>query len=142
MSPRYHTSLLLSDSLGVAQVTSHPRLTLNEWIGALETCGFRVPIMSYQEWCTRIKKYVHDDSKEEYALLPLYYFVMGDLPANSIAPELDNANAAAALRLYDKKALSRECSMAANAVGVRTLGMYWQNWLHACASGKGQMQVT
>ena len=80
--------------------------------------------MSYQEWCTRIKKYIHDNSKEECALLPLYYFVMGDLPANSVAPELDNANAAAALRLYDKKAMSRECSMAANAVGVRTLGMY------------------
>ncbi|KAK3167903.1 putative NRPS-like protein biosynthetic cluster [Lepraria neglecta] len=119
-----HLPAAIGQSLGVAQVTSHPRLTLNEWIGALETYGYRVPIVSYQEWCTRIKEYVHDDSKEEHALLPLYHFVMGDLPANTIAPELDNANAAAALRLYDKKAMSRECSMAANAVGVRTLGMY------------------
>ena len=120
-----HLPAAIGQSLGVTQVTSHPRLTLNEWIGALETYGYRVPMVSYQEWCTRVKEYVHDDSKEEHALLPLYHFVMGDLPANTIAPELDNANAAAALRLYDKKAMSRECSMAAaNAVGVRTLGMY------------------
>ena len=54
---------------------------------------------------------------------------MGDLPTNTIAPDLENANAAAALRLYDRKTMSRECSMAANAVGVRTLGMYWHTWL-------------
>ena len=49
---------------------------------------------------------------------------MGDLPAKTIAPELEKANAVAALRLYDKKRVSRECSMAANAVVMRTLGMY------------------
>ncbi|CAD6579839.1 MAG: large subunit of alpha-aminoadipate reductase [Alectoria sarmentosa] len=95
-----HLPVATGQSLGVAQVTSHPRLTLNERIGALETYGYRVPMVSYQEWCTRIKKYVYDDSKAETrALLPLFHFVMGDLPTNTIAPELENANAAAALRL-------------------------------------------
>ncbi|KAL9631402.1 MAG: hypothetical protein Q9164_005912, partial [Protoblastenia rupestris] len=121
----YVNTIPVTQSLGVAQVTSHPRLTLNEWIGALETYGYRVPMVSYQERCTRVKEYVQDDSKEEeHALLPLFHFVMGDLPTNTIAPELDNANAAAALSLYDKKKMNRECFMAANAVGVRTLGMY------------------
>ena len=115
----------IGQSLGVAQVSSHSRLTLNEWIGALERYGYRVPMVSYPEWCRRTKEYVHDDSKEEeHALLPLFHFVMGDLPANTITPELDDANATAALRLYDKQAMSQECSVAANAVSAQTLGMY------------------
>jgi len=120
-----HLPAAIGQSLGVAQVTSLPRLTLNDWIGALEVYGYRVPMVSYQEWCTRITEFVNDASKEEeHALLPLFHFVMGDLPANTIAPELDAANTAAALRLYDKKTMSRECSIAANAVDAGTLGMY------------------
>ena len=120
-----HLPAAIGQSLGVAQVTSHPRLTLNEWIGALETYGYRVPMVSYQKWCTGVKEYVHDDSQvEEHALLPLFHFVMGDLPTNSIAPELESANVTAALRLYGKKTMGCECSMAASAVDVQTLGMY------------------
>lgn len=114
----------IEQSMGVAQVTSHPRRTLSEWIGALETYGYQVPKVPYEEWCTRINDYVHDDSnKDEHALLPLFHFVTGDLPANTIAPDLDDTNAVAALRLYDRTT-SKEYSMEANAVDDRISGMY------------------
>lgn len=123
----FHLPAALGQSLGVAQVTSHPRLTLNEWMGALESYGYRVPMVSYQDWCTRVKEYVDDANTEEFALLPLFHFVVGDLPADTVAPELDDANTAAALRQYDVKegdtANQRE-TLAGNSVGVQTLGMY------------------
>jgi L-aminoadipate-semialdehyde dehydrogenase len=121
----FHLPAAIGQSLGVAQVTGHPRLTLNEWIGALEVYGYRVPMVSYEEWCTRVKEYVSDDANnEEHALLPLFHFVVGDLPANTVAPELDDANTAAALRSYGKETGSQGNPLAANAVGVQTLGMY------------------
>lgn len=94
-----------------------------------------------------IKEHVHDDSKEEeHALLPIFHFLMGDLPVKTIAPELDDANAAAALRLYDQKTMSWECSMAANTVGVQTLGMYLAYLVAVgflpAPVGKGRMQAT
>jgi L-aminoadipate-semialdehyde dehydrogenase len=126
----FHLPAALGQSLGVAQVTSHPRLTLNEWMGALESYGYRVPMASYQDWCTRVKQYVSSDddaNTEEFVLLPLFHFVVGDLPADTVAPELDDANAAAALRQYDVKEVdtaSQKDPLAANSVGVQTLGMY------------------
>jgi L-2-aminoadipate reductase len=120
----FHLPAAIGQSLGVAQVTSHPRLTMNEWISALEVYGYRVPMLSYQEWCTKIKEYVSNDSKEEYALLPLFHFVAGDLPTNTIAPELDDVNTAAALKLYDKETGNQRGPLAVNAVGVQTLGIY------------------
>jgi L-2-aminoadipate reductase len=120
----FHLPAAIGQSLGVAQVTSHPRLTMNEWIGALEVYGYRVPMLSYQEWCTKIKEYVSNDSKEEYALLPLFHFVTGDLPTNTIAPELDDVNTVAALKPYDKETRNQGGPLAVNAVGVQTLGIY------------------
>jgi len=120
----FHLPAALGQLLGVAQVTSHPRLTLNDWIGALEGYGYPVPMVSYQEWCTKITEYVSDDAKEEHALLPLFHFVVGDLPGNSIAPELDDANAAAALGPYGKETGNQGDPLAANTVDAQTLGMY------------------
>ncbi|KAI0535055.1 hypothetical protein GGR58DRAFT_504693 [Xylaria digitata] len=56
---------------GVAQVTSHPRLMLNDLIGALELYGYDTPIAPYQEWSTKVIEYMNDGKKEEHALLPL-----------------------------------------------------------------------
>ena len=120
----FHLPAAIGQSLGVAQVTSHPRLTFNEWVGALEVYGYHVPMVSYQEWCTKVKEYVSNNTKEEHALLPLFHFVVGDLPANTIAPELDDVNAAAALNAYDKETGYQEGPLAANAIDVQTLGMY------------------
>ncbi|KAF2235580.1 L-aminoadipate-semialdehyde dehydrogenase large subunit [Viridothelium virens] len=89
------------EPLGVVHVTSRPRLTMNEWLGALETYGYPIPQVSYSEWCTRLRAYVAEPThKEDLALLPLFHFVVGDLPSDSIAPELDDVNAQAVLRSY------------------------------------------
>ncbi|KAK5449593.1 large subunit of alpha-aminoadipate reductase [Exophiala xenobiotica] len=125
----FHLPAALGQSLGVAQVTSHPRLTLNDWMGALESYGYRVPMVSYQDWCTKVKEYVSKDdaNTEEFALLPLFHFVVGNLPADTVAPELDDANTAAALGLYNVKeasSASQKDPLAANLISVQTLGMY------------------
>jgi len=120
----------LGQPLGVAQVTSHPRLTLNEWMGALESYGYQVPLVPYRDWCTRVQEYVSGDgraNKEEFALLPLFHFVVGDLPGDTVARELDDANTAAALRRYEANggdAASQTDPFSASSVGVQTLGMY------------------
>ena len=117
----FHLPAVTGQSFGTAQVNSHPRPTMNEWIGALEVYGYQVPKIAYEEWCAKIHEYVSKDGREEFALLPLFHFVVGDLPDNTIAPDLDDANAAASLKAYDS---SIEDPLAANAVGVETLGMY------------------
>lgn len=121
----FHLPLVIGQSLGVAQVTSRPRLTLNEWTGALEVYGYRAPMVSYREWCVMIEEYVSNDTKEEeHALLPLFHFVVGDLPTDTVAPELDDSNAAAALSQYGKETGNQGVPIAANALTVQTVGTY------------------
>jgi L-aminoadipate-semialdehyde dehydrogenase len=117
----FHLPAAIGQPLGTAQVNSHPRPTMNEWIGALEVYGYKVPKVTYEEWCAKIHEYMSKDGQEEFALLPLFHFVVGDLPDNTIAPNLDDANAAASLKEYIS---SLEDPLAASAVGVETLGMY------------------
>lgn len=105
--------------LGVAQVTSHPRLTLNSYLGVLETYGYTVPKVSYADWCEKLRAYVSDEEKEEHALLPLFHFVAGDLPSNAIAPELDDSNAERAL-----EGLGEGGKRGQRCVGLETAGMY------------------
>ena len=119
-----HLQAATGQSFGVAQVTSHPRLRFDDWVGALEVYGYRVPMVPYQDWCTRVKKYVSDNTKEEHALLPLFHFVVGDLPANTIAPELDDRNAAAVVKAYAKEIGDQQDPLAANAIDVYALGTY------------------
>ncbi|PGH27777.1 L-aminoadipate-semialdehyde dehydrogenase [Polytolypa hystricis UAMH7299] len=107
--------------LGVVQVTSHPRLKFNEYTRALETYGYTVPQVPYETWSATLKEYVVDTNKEDHALLPLFHLVAGDLPANSIAPELDDRNAAAALRAAGAQ---EEDPLAAGALTIDTIGRY------------------
>jgi L-aminoadipate-semialdehyde dehydrogenase len=96
--------------LGVVQVTSHPRLTLNEWLGALELYGYQLPKVTYSTWVDALREYVGDmpqaaaapssNPREELALLPLFHMVTTNLPSDTIAPDLDDANAAAVLHHY------------------------------------------
>lgn len=72
--------------------------------------------------------------------MPLYHFVTGDLPAGTIAPELDDANAAAALRA-DATWTGEDVSGGA-AVTEETMGLYLSylvavGFLPAPESGKG-----
>ncbi|KAJ5221624.1 uncharacterized protein N7469_010511 [Penicillium citrinum] len=88
--------------VGVAHVTGHPRLRFNQFLGALELYGYDVPQVDYVPWAMSLEQYVndgqHDDKDSQHALMPLYHFVTNDLPANTKAPELDDRNAAAALK--------------------------------------------
>jgi L-aminoadipate-semialdehyde dehydrogenase len=110
--------------LGVAQITSHPRITFNEFLGSLEKFGYTAPLVSYAQWKADMETYVTDRSgtKEENALLPLYHFVTGDLPADTKAPELDDGNAAEALK-RDEKWTGQDWSKG-GAVSEDTVGVY------------------
>jgi L-aminoadipate-semialdehyde dehydrogenase len=117
----FHLPTATGQSLGVAQVTPHPRFTLNQWIGALEVYGFKAPITPYQDWSAKVTEYVNDGTKtEEHALLPLFHLVTGNLPADAVARKLDDSNAAASLKLYE----ATEDPLAGSVMKVETIGMY------------------
>jgi L-aminoadipate-semialdehyde dehydrogenase len=112
--------------LGVAQITSHPRITFNRFLGALELYGYEVPEVRYEAWKKKMAAYVSsttpDSGKEEHALLPLYHFVTGDLPTDTKAPELDDANAREALK-KDAQWTGEDLS-AGGSVREDTIGVY------------------
>ena len=59
------------EPLGVVQVTSHPLLTFNGFVGSLENYGYTVPQVSYDEWCKKMEQYVAssvEEQKEDHAL--------------------------------------------------------------------------
>jgi L-aminoadipate-semialdehyde dehydrogenase len=59
------------EPLGVAQVTGHPRLTFNGFVGSLENYGYTVPQVSYDEWRKMMEQYVAssaEEQKEDHAL--------------------------------------------------------------------------
>jgi L-aminoadipate-semialdehyde dehydrogenase len=110
--------------LGVAQITSRPRITFNDFLGSLENLGYETPLVTYAQWKQDMENYVADRSgtKEENALLPLYHFVTGDLPADTKAPELNDENVAEALR-RDQAWTGQDWS-AGGAVTEDTVGVY------------------
>lgn len=111
--------------LGVVHVTSHPRLGLDEWLGALQTFGYHIPEVPYQVWCEKLRTYVEEDEiKEDLSVLPLFHFVTGDLPAASVAPELDDVNAATVLRSSTVLSRAGRDPLAGNVVDLDTIGVY------------------
>ncbi|KAF2745813.1 large subunit of L-aminoadipate-semialdehyde dehydrogenase [Sporormia fimetaria CBS 119925] len=112
--------------LGVAQITSRPRITFNTFLGALDKYGYKVPQVDYEKWKREMEAYVADSTpssgKEPHALLPLYHFVTGDLPGDTKAPELDDTNAAKALKSDEK--WSGEDWSKGGAVMEDTVGVY------------------
>ncbi|KAF2765348.1 large subunit of alpha-aminoadipate reductase [Teratosphaeria nubilosa] len=105
------------DKSSVAHVEGHPRLTLNEFLGALEAYGYSTPVEPYDEWKQKVVKYVEDSQsdKEELALLGLYHMVTGDLPEATKAVNLNDRNAQKALEA-DHKA----CGTDETPAGVTT----------------------
>lgn len=112
--------------IGVAQVTGHPRLRFNQFLGALQLYGYDVPQVDYVPWALSLEQYVndgdHDDADSQHALMPLYHFVTADLPSNTKAPELDDVNAAAALR--DDAVWSGVDASAGAGVTEELVGLY------------------
>ena len=110
-------------AFGVAQVTARPRLSLNGWMAAVDEHGYGVPRIPYEVWRDAVKGYVGDPGgREELALLPLFHFVVGDLPATTVAPEMDDGGALAALAAYEDAFGLAERTV--GAVGGEAMGAY------------------
>lgn len=86
-----------TEKLSVVQVTGHPRIQFNKMLDALNSFGYSVKKSEYREWAKTLEKYVIDDAKDS-ALFPLLHFVLGDLPEDTKAPELDDRNAVEVLK--------------------------------------------
>ena len=85
--------------LGVMHVTPRPeRLTFNKYLGALATYGYVVSRTHYEAWRKKVEQYVDSEGGDDFALLPLLDYVMGNLVEDTRAIELDDANTAKALR--------------------------------------------
>jgi len=54
--------------LGVAQVTSHPRLTFSQYLATLQTYGYDVPEVEYAVWKAKLEKYATEEGREQHAL--------------------------------------------------------------------------
>lgn len=83
--------------LAVAQVTGHPRVKFNEFLGALKTYGYGVTSEDYPVWRSALERFVVEESKDS-ALFPLLHFVLDNLPQDTKAPELDDQNAVTSLK--------------------------------------------
>jgi L-aminoadipate-semialdehyde dehydrogenase len=88
----------VSEELAVAQVTGHPRIKFNEYLGTLNDYGYGIHIRDYPTWRSSLEKFVVEDSNDS-ALFPLLHFVLDNLPQDTKAPELDDTNAAKSLKL-------------------------------------------
>lgn len=111
--------------LAVSQVTAHPRLRFSEFGACLADYGYDVTLTSYDQWRKAVERYVETSSavgKEDHALLPLYDMVTSDLPSNTKAPELDDRNAAKALKA-DAQSTGEDWSAGA-AVTPELVGVY------------------
>jgi L-aminoadipate-semialdehyde dehydrogenase len=111
-------------TMRVAHVTGHPRLRFNQFLAALETYGYSVPLTDYVPWTATLESYVnrHNDSSTAHALMPLFTFVANDLPSNTRAPELDDSNAEDAL--YADSEWTGEDVSAGSGVTKNLIGLY------------------
>ena len=109
-----------TSGVGVAQVTGHPRLRFNQYLGALQTYGYAAKLTDYVPWASSLEHYV--GTHTDFALMPLFTFVANDLPSNTRAPELDDSNAEAAL--YADADWTGEDVSAGSGVTKNTIGLY------------------
>lgn len=56
-----------STKLGVVHVTSHPRLTFNDYLSSLQQYGYDVPEVPYKQWRDSVEAFV-EKGEEEHAL--------------------------------------------------------------------------
>uniref|UniRef100_A0A060TAU4 Alpha-aminoadipate reductase n=1 Tax=Blastobotrys adeninivorans TaxID=409370 RepID=A0A060TAU4_BLAAD len=111
-----------SDTAGVAvaQVTSNPRLTFNEFLGALSLYGYGTKQIDYVAWRRALEDYVL--SNNDNALFSLLHFVLDDLPASTKAPELDDTNVRASLKA-DAEWTGEDLS-AGRVIDIKQVGVY------------------
>src|SRR5271163_3074484 len=110
------------EQLSVAHVTGHPRLRFNQFLAALQTYGYDVPLSDYIPWTRALEDYVSQSTSEtHFALMSLFTFVANDLPSNTRAPELDDSNAETALyldRLWTGEDVSAGSGVVKNTIGT------------------------
>ena len=58
--------------LTVAHVTGHPRLRFNQFLGALGTYGYQVPISDYVPWTGALENYVGSSRSDRDGQLALW----------------------------------------------------------------------
>ncbi|KAL9034362.1 MAG: hypothetical protein Q9214_007078, partial [Letrouitia sp. 1 TL-2023] len=106
----------------VGQVTAHPRITFTDFGAALGEYGYDVALVDYEQWKQKVVEYVEarEEGREELALMPLLHFVTGDLPSNTVAPDLDDSNTRAALA----EDAAGSTMSAAEGVTVELVGTY------------------
>jgi len=104
----------------VAQVTSHPRITFEEFLGSLNQFGYTVKEAEYPHWRVALETFVVE--KGDSALFPLLHFVLDNLPQDTKAPELDDANTRELLKT-DKRFTGEDLSHGAG-VDISTLSNY------------------
>ncbi|QLL31346.1 hypothetical protein HG536_0B02090 [Torulaspora globosa] len=81
----------------VAQVNSHPRIALTDYVLELRKYGYDVTVESYDEWKKTLEKSVIEEGQDN-ALYPLLHMVLENLPENTKAPNLDDKNAVTSLK--------------------------------------------
>ena len=57
--------------MSVAHVTGHPRLRFNQFLAALETYGYKVPLTDYIPWTGTLENYVSSTQDAEGPQLAL-----------------------------------------------------------------------
>lgn len=56
-----------SSKPGVVHVTSHTRITFNDYLSSLQQYGYDVPIVTYKQWRDSVEAFV-EKGEEEHAL--------------------------------------------------------------------------
>ena len=88
----------IGDFLSVIHVTGHPRSRFVEILSSLSEYGFLVKATGYIPWRIALERFTIMESRDN-ALYPLLHFVLDNLPQSTKAPELDDQNARAVLKL-------------------------------------------
>ena len=132
-----------ASGVDVVQVTPHPQLPWNTFLGALQTYGYDAPIVPYTEWREKLEAYVaqstsgtttadetgnptslttnnNDSPREPHALLPLFDWVTDNLPRDTVSRTLSDTNAQRVLQADDVQYNAEKESH----VTQETVGMY------------------
>ncbi|CDK24273.1 unnamed protein product [Kuraishia capsulata CBS 1993] len=108
--------------LPVVHVTGHPRIKFNEFLGSLAKYGYDVSVEDYVKWTVSLEKFVVGGASD-IALFPLLHFVLDNLPQDTKAPELDDANAVLALKEDVRWNGGKDFSNG-DGITVKSMGVY------------------
>jgi L-aminoadipate-semialdehyde dehydrogenase len=88
----------IDSTMPVLHITARPLPTFNDLLSSLSRYGFSTEQCEYVVWRRKLEQHVMD--VQDNALFPLLHFVLDDLPTSTKAPELNDSNTVALLRLH------------------------------------------